>query len=127
MSTDYPYSAVQFAQAKGGGTALQTSLNTILGATGRSATKLIKVEVISAKLHLDGTSATSQNFFLKENSSDGTSYDVVVHTQDMSGIADNTWTPTKPFPLKAESDLDGSFQNAGGLNWGLEIAYRTLF
>jgi hypothetical protein len=126
MSTDYPYSDVQFAKIAGGGTALQTSLNTIISPA-RSATKPKKIEIISAKLHLDGTSTTSQNFTLTEDSSDGTSYDVVVHSQDMNGIADHTWTPVKPFPLKGNSDLDGSFQNAGALNWGLEIAYRDLF
>lgn len=122
MSTDYPYSDVQFAKVRGGGTALQTTLDTIeAGRVGK------KIELISVKLHLDGTGTTSENFTIKENAGDGTSYDVLVHSQDMNGETDDIFLPLKPYPVDKNTDLDGSYQNSGSRNWGLEFGYREIF
>jgi len=112
---------IKFAKASG-----KTTINTSLNAMDATRTSDHKVQIMSVKLHLDGTCTTSETFQLREDAGDGTSYDVLAHSQDMSGIANDIWLPIKPYVLDKSTDLDGSFQNTDANDWGIEIAYQEI-
>ena len=76
------------------------------------------------RFRLQFPSSVSDTFKVQINSGDGSQYDCVIHSQDMNGIQDNYWQPTRPVFLDNGDSVDFIYDNADGSAYGLEAIFN---
>ena len=56
----------------------------------------------------------------------GSEYDVVLLTQDMTTTVDLVWSPARPMEFHKDDKLVIAWANAGGKTYGLEIVWKRI-
>ena len=73
------------------------------------------------RLHL--SAAVAQTFTVTINSAQGSEYNAVLNSQDMTSATDEIFIPTRPEDIAAGDKLAFALTNTAEA-WGLEIIYR---
>ena len=76
------------------------------------------------RIHLDATSATSENLVVSIVSAAGNEYNIVCATQDMNTLTDYIWQPTRPHPFFRGDKIKVTWLNTNAVIYGLEIMWR---
>lgn len=79
-------------------------------------------------LHLNAAPTTSENFRVWLNALDGTPYDTILLSQDLSaggGVTDLFWQPDNPLPCEAGDAIAIRWTNTDGRVYGLRLVTRT--
>ncbi len=78
------------------------------------------------RIHLSAAATTSENLVIYIDSGVGAAYDIVLLTQDMSGIQDLIYVPDTPQLLvHSEDKLMITYTNTDGRTVGYEIIMRS--
>lgn len=72
------------------------------------------------KLHLENPGYTG-DFTITVDSSNGSSFDMVLFRQDMTEVSDIVWIPEASIPFSKGDDLSFYYENAGNSGFGLEV------
>lgn len=85
-------------------------------------------KVLQVNLHLNETSATSENLVISLDSDNGTEYDVNLVTKDMNTIKDLILTDYDigRFYMFGADKMTFAWNNNNARTWGLEIIYQKF-
>ena len=75
------------------------------------------------RLHLSAAGGAN-SFTVTLDSAQGSEYDVVLNTQDMTSATDEIYQPTRPEPLVDGDKLVFAWTNASTKTYGLEIIWQ---
>ena len=78
------------------------------------------------RLHLSAAGGAG-NLTITVDHGNGSAYDAVILTQDMTAVTDLVWSPERPMQFPANTEVDISYANANGRTYGLEVGWTPLF
>lgn len=58
--------------------------------------------------------------------SDGSAYDVVLLTQDMTSVVDLVWSPERPMEFLPDDELDIAWANGSSRTYGVELLFKGI-
>ena len=79
----------------------------------------------SVKLHLSAAGGVG-NFTITIDANAGSTYDVIIFTQDMTTATDVVWIPERPIILRNGDKLLFAYTNANNRAYGLEVGWNSL-
>jgi hypothetical protein len=79
-------------------------------------------------LHLSAAGTTSENFRVWLDANDGTPYDTILLSQDLStgSVTDLLWQPDSPLPCEPGDAIVVTWPNSEGRIYGVRIVTRTI-
>lgn len=92
------------------------------GAIDHTITPALAFKLVKLELHLSAAPTTSQNFVVKNDAGDGTAYDTVLLSRDLTvgSIADLLWQPEGGHDLFESDDVIAiTWTNTDAKTWAL--------
>jgi len=83
-------------------------------------------ELIGFEMNIGTAPTTSENLTVTKDAGDGSDYDVVYLTQDMSGVTDLVKVWGKPLRCNADDKIVFAWTNTDSRTYGLKIIYRRM-
>ena len=77
------------------------------------------------RLHLSAAGGAG-SFSIQVDSIDGSTYDVVLNSQDMTSLADYVYMPTRPHEFTEGDKLIFAYPNAGSKTYGLLVNFKGI-
>jgi len=77
------------------------------------------------RIHLSAVGVAG-DFTATMNHKDGTAYDVVILTKDMTAVTDYVWHCERPMEFGSLTELDFAWANASSRTYGLEVIWKAI-
>lgn len=81
--------------------------------------------LVEIRVHLNAVGAAG-NLTLTLDANQGSAYDLVIVTQDMSAVTDFIFQPDIPMSFENGDKLVCAWANGGGKTYGLTIVYEVI-
>ena len=110
--------------------AFAARFHTVTAANGAINSTLYPLEVFkgwqleSVKLHLSSAGGAG-SFTITVDANAGSTYDIIVFTQDMTTATDVIWIPERPLVFQSGDKLIFSYANANNRTYGLEVVWNS--
>jgi len=79
--------------------------------------------LLEVRLHL-GAAGGANSFTVSVDSAEGSAYDTLLKTQDMSSATDVAFIPTRPHVFTNGDKIACAWTNASSILWGLEVIWE---
>jgi hypothetical protein len=84
-------------------------------------------QIEEIRLHLSVPCAVAEDLTIQLDSGVGAAYDTTFVQQNMNGVQNVVWQPSRPLLFNNGDELDITFPNTGNATWGLEIFWSPIF
>lgn len=105
-----------------------TSRTTKATGTGNIATTVspgVAWQLEEVGLHLSAAGGAN-SFTITVDDGDGSAYDVVLLSEDMTLLTDFFWQPTRPLLFGATTAIVCAWTNGSGRTYGLKVKYKGM-
>ena len=112
----------------GGGGMEVVSIATGAAAIAKAVNPAAKFRLLAITLHLSAAPTTSQNFVATLDAGDGTAYDTVLITRDLTvgSVTDQVWVFGKGYEFESDDHIDITWTNTDTKTYGLRVIYELI-
>lgn len=88
----------------------------------------LKFRLLRVELHLSAAPTTSEDFTITLDAGDGSAYDVVLYTRDLSvgSVTDLVVPFGDGYEFEADDEIDVAYTNTDTKTYGLRLVYELI-
>ena len=104
------------------------SIATGAAAIAKAVNPAVKFRLLAITLHLSSAPTTSQSLTATLDAGDGSAYDVVLVSRDLSvgSVTDQVWVFGLGYEFEADDHIDIAYTNTDERTYGLRIIYELI-